>query len=175
LKTSKGQRQTAQTSPQLLSLSDTSARATFLINMAARLTNRAARIRLGELGASPGQIPILLCLIQEDGLIQKDLVHRSKMEQPTVAEQLARLEKRGFITRRRQAEDGRAFQVFLTPKARAMSAKLIAELERGARIFTKNIPKRDLEMFDGVICQIIDRLERFIEESESRPGRKRSF
>ena len=56
-----------------------------------------------------------------------------------------------------------------------MSAKLIAELERGARIFTKNIPKRDLEMFDGVICQIIDRLERFIEDSESRPSRKRSF
>jgi DNA-binding MarR family transcriptional regulator len=141
--------------------------------MAARLSNRAARIRLGELGAWPGHIPLLLGLIEEDGLLQKDLVQRSKMEQPTVAEHLKRLEKKGFIIRRPDANDGRASRIYLTAKSKALSGKLIAELERGSQIFTAGIPHRDLVIFDRVICQIMDRLEEFIQTSYTKPARKR--
>jgi DNA-binding MarR family transcriptional regulator len=137
-----------------------------LINLAARLTSKAARIRLGELGAWPGQIPLLLWLLEEDGLIQKELVQRAKMEQSTVAEHLDRLERDGFIRRRRLSSDKRKFGVFLTSKARAMSEELVTGLETGAHVFTAGIPKGDLATFDRVIRQIILRLEGFIEESE---------
>ena len=36
------------------------AQVTSLINLAARLTNKAARKRMGSIGAWPGQIPLLL-------------------------------------------------------------------------------------------------------------------
>jgi DNA-binding MarR family transcriptional regulator len=156
----------------LISDSAKKARLISLINMAARLTNRAARIRLGPLGAWPGQIPLLLWLIADDGLIQKELVSRSKMEQPTVAEHLDRLEKDGFITRKRATQDRRKYQVFLTAKGRSIASDLIEELENGAETFTKGISKQDLLVFDRVICQIIERLETFIRDSESAPAQR---
>jgi DNA-binding MarR family transcriptional regulator len=157
----------------LISNSAKKARLISLINMAARLTNRAARIRLGPLGAWPGQIPLLLWLIADDGLIQKELVSRSKMEQPTVAEHLDRLEKDGFITRRRAAQDRRKYQVFLTAKGRSIASDLIHGLESGAETFTKGIPQHDLMVFDRVIGQIIERLETFIRDSETRAASNR--
>src|SRR5262245_59117403 len=57
------------------------AQLTVQINLAARLTNQAARIRMGEIGAWPGQIPILLWLLERDGIIQKELVELVNMEQ----------------------------------------------------------------------------------------------
>lgn len=149
-------------------MSDIQSLATSRINMAARLTNQAARIRLGDIGAWPGQISVLLCLISKDGLSQKEILRRAKMEQSTVAEHLNRLEKNGLITRRRSDEDKRVVQFFLTPKARTISSRLVDELESGARMFTKNISKQDLAIFDKVICQIIDSLEQFIHNSEKR-------
>jgi DNA-binding MarR family transcriptional regulator len=145
-------------------------RVTSLINMAARLTNRAARIRLGRLGAWPGQIPLLLWLIEENGLIQKELARRARMEQPTVAEHLDRLQKDGLITRRRSPSDGRKQQIFVTAKTKALSNKIVRELEHGAAMFTKGIPKNDLATFYRVIFQIIARLDDFIAESEKKPN-----
>lgn len=150
-----------QSGPQIPSLVH-EAQVSTLINLAARLTGKAARIRLGELGAWPGQIPLLLWLLEEDGLIQKELVQRSKMEQSTVAEHLDRMERDGLVYRERGADDKRKYRFFLTDKAKAASGELVDALEAGARIFTEGIPKDDLAVFDRVIRQIIARLDAFI-------------
>ena len=139
------------------------ARLIALINMAARLSNRAARTRLG---ASPGQIPLLVCLHQEDGLIQKELVQRTKMEQPTVAEHLDQLAKDGLIIRRRSKEDGRKYQVFLSAKGRAIMPDLIEGLDSGAKVFTKGLQQKDLKSFERAITVIIEQVEAFIRDSE---------
>ena len=141
------------------------AQVTTLINLAARLTGKAARIRMGSIGAWPGQIPLLLWLLEKDGVIQKELVERANMEQSTVAEHLERLERDGFVYRRRGTDDRRMYQFYLTAKARAASAELIRMLETGARTFTEGIPKADLEVFDRVIRQIITKLKNYVDES----------
>jgi DNA-binding MarR family transcriptional regulator len=137
------------------------AQVTTLINLAARLTGKAARIRMGKIGAWPGQIPLLLWLLETDGLIQKELVERAKMEQSTVAEHLDRLERAGFIYRKRGADDRRKYRYYLTDKARGASRELLDMLETGARMFTAGIPKTDLAVFDRVIRKIIARLEHY--------------
>jgi DNA-binding MarR family transcriptional regulator len=139
------------------------AQVTTLINLAARLTGKAARIRMGAIGAWPGQIPLLLWLLERDGLIQKELVERAKMEQSTVAEHLHRLERSGFVTRRRGAEDRRKFRFYLTEKARTRSRELIGMLESGARLFTSGIRKDELAVFDRVIRKIIAALQEYVE------------
>lgn len=135
-----------------------------LINLAARLTSKAARIRLGPIGAWPGQIPLLVWLLEEEGLTQKDLVERSSIEQPTVAEHLDRMERDGLVRRERDPEDGRRFRIYLTDKARELSGDLLSELEFGARIFTKGIKDSDLRAFDRVIRQIIVNLDSFVSQ-----------
>lgn len=145
------------------------AQVTTLINLAARLTGKAARIRMGPIGAWPGQIPLLLWLLEKDGLIQKELVERANMEQSTVAEHLDRLERDGFVYRKRGADDRRKYRFYLTDRAREASPDLVAMLESGARTFTSGIAKKDLAVFDRVIRQIITRLEAFVEKSGVRP------
>jgi DNA-binding MarR family transcriptional regulator len=138
------------------------AQVTTLINLAARLTGKAARLRMGAIGAWPGQIPLLLWLLEKDGVIQKELVERAKMEQSTVAEHLSRLEHAGFIYRKRGADDRRKYRFYLTDKARAASAELLELLDSGARAFTAGIPNEDLAVFDRVIRKIIARLEEYV-------------
>lgn len=149
------------------------AQVTTLINLAARLTGKAARLRMGRIGAWPGQIPLLLWLLDEDGVIQKDLVERSNMEQSTVAEHLERMERDGFVHRERARDDRRKYRFYLTPKARRTSADLIRALETGAQTFTKGIPKEELAVFLRVVRQIIGNLDGYIRKaSESRRSRK---
>lgn len=137
-----------------------------LINLAARLTSKAARVRLGPIGAWPGQIPILVWLLEEEGLTQKDLVERASIEQPTVAEHLDRMERDGLVRRERDPEDGRRYRIYLTQKARKMSGDLLAELELGGRIFTRGIKQSDMRVFDKVIRQIISNLDNFVSQSK---------
>jgi DNA-binding MarR family transcriptional regulator len=148
-----------------------------LINLAARLTNKAARIRMGAVGAWPGQIPILLWLLEEDGLIQRELVARSGMEQSTVAEHIDRMERDGLVVRRQSDDDRRTYHIHLTDRARAMSCELVGHLRFGARLFTRGVPADDLVVFMRVIEKIIGNLNIFVrtaeaEEAAPRPKKK---
>ena len=66
-------------------------------------------MRLGALGTWPGQIPIVLCLLAEEGLSQKELIERTRIEQSTMAEHLDRMERDGLIYRVRDKRDRRVF------------------------------------------------------------------
>lgn len=150
------------------------AQVTTLINLAARLTGKAARLRMGRIGAWPGQIPLLLWLLEEDGVIQKDLVERSNMEQSTVAEHLDRMERDGLVHRERGHDDRRKYRFYLTPTAKLASRDLIRSLETGAQTFTKGIAKEDLAVFTRVIRQIIARLDDYVRTASARRGSARA-
>jgi DNA-binding MarR family transcriptional regulator len=151
------------------------AQVTTLINLAARLTNKAARIRMGALGAWPGQIPLILWLLEKDGLIQKELVEKSNMEQSTVAEHLDRMERDGFVRREQGKDDKRKYRFFLTDRARLASRELIRSLETGARSFTRGIPADDLAIFTRVIRQIIGNLDEFVQRSPTAAPKPAPF
>jgi len=144
------------------------AQVTSLINLAARLTGKAARIRMGRIGAWPGQIPLLLWLLEEDGVIQKDLVERSSMEQSTVAEHLDRMERDGLIHRERSRDDKRKYRFYLTAKGRRACDDLIHMLETGARTFTRGITKNDLATFIEVTRRIISNLDEYVQTEAER-------
>src|SRR5262245_54171977 len=105
---SKKHRDTNGTRPAVPSMVH-EAQVTTLINLAARLTGKAARIRMGSIGAWPGQIPLLLWLLEKDGLIQKEMVQRCGMEQSTVAEHLERMKRDRLVISKRSSEDRRQF------------------------------------------------------------------
>ena len=86
-------------------------------------------------------------------------------EQSTVAEHLERLERSGFVYRKQGADDRRKYRFYLTDKARSAAPDLIDMLEPGAHTFTAGIPKDDLAVFDRVIRQIIERLEKYVHDA----------
>ncbi|AUX74782.1 MULTISPECIES: MarR family winged helix-turn-helix transcriptional regulator [Sinorhizobium] len=96
--------------------------ATYLASLLARSFSRALQQRAQKLGFAPGQFPILLELWAVDGLTQKQLLDRLDIEQATMANTLARMERDGLVIRRKHPNDRRSQQIFLTEQARGMEA-----------------------------------------------------
>ncbi|MEZ5840408.1 MAG: MarR family transcriptional regulator [Hyphomicrobiales bacterium] len=92
----------------------------YLANHMARLFAQRLAEAIRPLGLAPAQFMTLLVLWKEDGLTQRELVERLDVEQATLANTLARMERDGLVQRRSHAGDGRARSIHVTPKARAL-------------------------------------------------------
>ena len=96
----------------------------YQINLLARLFEHALRHRIAPYGVVPGQFPALLCLYAQDGLTQTELARRVSIEQPTMANTLARMQRDGLIHRVRDPDDGRSARIHLTERAKALERPL---------------------------------------------------
>ena len=99
------------------------------VNRAARLLRRLADARLSRFGLSSGYLPIVTALMRDDGLAQKDLVLRAGIEQPTMVNTLARMERDGIIERRPDPADRRSSLFSLTPPVKARVPEIRAAIE----------------------------------------------
>ncbi|MFZ1480619.1 MAG: MarR family transcriptional regulator [Paracoccaceae bacterium] len=90
----------------------------YLANHMARLFARGLTSRIKPLGLTTGTFPALLELWEKDGLTQKELVVRLDIEQATMANTLARMERDGLVVRKKDVSDGRVQRIWLTDCAR---------------------------------------------------------
>jgi MarR family transcriptional regulator, transcriptional regulator for hemolysin len=91
---------------------------TFWINLASRSLVRLQDSRLRPLGFGMNQMPVLHALKDGVPTSQKDLARIARVEQPTMAEMLARMERGGVIERGPNPADGRGSLASLTRKSR---------------------------------------------------------
>ncbi len=100
-----------------------------IVNRAARLLRRLADARLGQFGLSSGYLPVVTALMEEDGLTQKALVRQAGIEQPTMVNTLARMERDGIIERRPDPVDRRSARFSLTASVKARLPEIRAAIE----------------------------------------------
>lgn len=94
----------------------------YLVNHLARIFAAALQARIKPMGLSTGVFPVMLHLWQQDGVTQRDLVARVGVEQATMANTLARMERDGLILRRPDPDDGRQRRIWLTERGRGLHA-----------------------------------------------------
>lgn len=102
-----------------------------LISLASRAFARLSEERLGPLGFGVGHLPVLVALENGIASTQKELARFAKIEQPPMAQMLARMERDGLIARTRDPRDGRSSTVVLTPEARERLPQATATLFQG--------------------------------------------
>ncbi|MGI2172146.1 MarR family winged helix-turn-helix transcriptional regulator [Shewanella sp. MF05960] len=73
--------------------------------------------------------PVLFTLWQEEGLSQTELSKRCDVANYTMTRLLDTLQVQGFITRHQEADNRRAFQIFLTDSGKALELDLVHEAE----------------------------------------------
>jgi DNA-binding MarR family transcriptional regulator len=144
----------------------------YLINQAARLTHRSIRLQLGGDGVLPAYLPVMLWLLAQHGLTQADLCRLARIEQPSMAELLKRMERDGLIVRTRDVADRRQHRIALTPHARSLSERLHRWLEESNEIIRGGIPPDDLVTFSRVIGQMINNMETFVRDHGADNGNK---
>ncbi|HWK70377.1 MAG TPA: MarR family transcriptional regulator [Burkholderiaceae bacterium] len=104
-----------------------------LISLAARGFARLSESRLKPLGFGVGQLPVLVALKDGSASTQRDLARFAKIEQPPMAQMLARMERDGLIERTPNPEDGRSSRIMLTKAAQERMPHAIMTLFQGNR------------------------------------------
>jgi DNA-binding MarR family transcriptional regulator len=139
----------------------------YLLGLVTRTYDRKLLDALSELGVAPGQFPALVMLFEKDGLTQADLCKRIGVEQPTMANTLARMERDGLIDRHDDPGDKRRAQVRLTAKARAIQPQVMAA--------SRQIANRAVEGFSALeqesLFTLLSRLNDNLRNGADRPRR----
>jgi DNA-binding MarR family transcriptional regulator len=131
----------------------------YQINHLARLMAQALRARIAPLGVVPGQFAQMLALYEEDGQSQRELCERVRVEQPTMANTLRRMERDGLVRRLPDPSDGRRAVVMLTERARGLEEALVGAARSVNSDAARDIDDEELAAFMGTLARIISNLE----------------
>ena len=112
----------------------------YLANHLARLLERRLAEKIRPLGLVPGQFPILLELWKQDGQNQKMLVQAIDVEQATLANTLARMERDGLVRRIADPDDQRSRRIHLTEKAKRLEQEATAAANAVNEMALKDMP-----------------------------------
>lgn len=119
----------------------------YLTNHLARLFAAGLQRRIKPLGLSTGTFPIMLQLWERDGLTQREIVERLGIEQATVGNTLARMERDGLIDRRSDEEDGRLRRTWLTERGQGLREQAVqAAMDENAAALAALLPEDRAEL-----------------------------
>ncbi|TVQ32949.1 MAG: MarR family transcriptional regulator [Geminicoccaceae bacterium] len=128
----------------------------YLANHMARLFAQGLHARIRPLGLAPAQFLTLLELWREEGLTQAELMARLDVEQATMANTLARMERDGLVRRTPHPEDRRAQQVWLTDKAQALRAPATAAAAAQNEAALRALSAEERATFLALMNRVID-------------------
>jgi MarR family transcriptional regulator, transcriptional regulator for hemolysin len=131
-----------------------------LISLAARGFARLSETRLKPLGFGVGQLPVLIALQDGRASTQRDLARFAKIEQPPMAQMLARMERDGLIQRAADPADGRSSRITLTKAARARLPDAVAVLLQGNREVLHGFTDQDAGLLVTLLTRLIENLDR---------------
>ena len=124
-----------------------------------RLFARIMERRLRALGLSIGQLPVLAALEGGVALPQRDLARIADIEQPSMAQILARMDRDGLIERRRDPHDARSSLISLTAAAMAHLPAARQALQQGGREALQGLDAADVETLGRLLQRVIGNLE----------------
>jgi DNA-binding MarR family transcriptional regulator len=133
--------------------------AAFLAGQCSRLMAVRLQEALKPFGLAPAQFMVLVDLAGGQKRTQRELAARLDVEQPTMANTLARMERDGLLTRTANPHDKRVAFLSATPRAEAVYAQAakaaISVNERAVRGLTTEERLR----FLGTLARVIDNLK----------------
>lgn len=130
----------------------------YMTNWAARLFVRAIERRLD--GGNAGPMPVFLALQDGRALTQTALAQQASVEQPTMANTLARMERDGLIERTPDPSDKRSALVRLTALGRARADQALASAAEVNGIAAAALSEAELPVYFDMLRRVIAALER---------------
>ena len=139
-----------------------------LISLAARAFERLSELRLKPLGFGVGYVPVLVAIGQGKAQSQRDLARFARVEQPSMAQMLARMERDAFIRRTPDPEDGRSSRISLTQIAHARLPEACAVLFQGNREVLSDFTDEEAARLIALLTRLITNLDRVVDADVAR-------
>jgi len=125
----------------------------------ARGLTRIGDARLRDLGFATAQLPVLAALKDGERLSQTELARLAKVEQPTMAQMLARMERDGVVRREPDPRDRRSSLISLTEAALARLPAGRAVLRQGNADITDGLSAEEVDTLVSLLKRVLANIE----------------
>jgi MarR family transcriptional regulator for hemolysin len=138
---------------------DPEATPAFWINRASRSLLRRFDAQLRPLGFAMSHLPVLRALADGRSLSQTELAQVAGVEQPSMAETLARMERDGVVQRDPNPDDKRRARVSITRRSRARLPKAKAALVETEREAMTGLSAKEQATLRNLLQRVATNLE----------------
>ncbi len=115
-------------------------------------------------GITEQQWRVVRVLLDAGALEPREIGELCRLSSPSLAGVLSRMEELGFVDRKRVAHDQRRVRVSLTPRSRALAARMAPQIEavyaRVERLLGEEFSRRLYQALDVVIEKLPDHAQR---------------
>lgn len=140
----------------------------FWINRASRALLRHFDARLRPFGFAMSHLPVLRALALGRPMSQTELALAARVEQPTMAETLARMVRDGVAQREPNPNDGRGTLVSLTRRSRARLPKARSALLEANREAMAGLTDAEQALLRQLLERMVVNIERISEKEPKR-------
>lgn len=138
----------------------------FLLNDTARLFRRAFNARTRDSGITALQWRLITYLKRHEGVRQGPLAELIEVEPITLSRMVDRLAEGGLVERRADPADRRAWQLYLTPRARELLGGMRPVAEALAAEAMEGLSAAEIDQLLGLVERVRVNLSRRICQKE---------
>lgn len=128
---------------------------------------------VGADGPTPRQFEVLHVVSKNEGLSQTDLVRATGIDRSTLADMIARMLKKGHLSRSRTKEDARANAVSITAAGRRVLNSAMAGVTRAESAALNVLPKTQQGAFMKALGAYAEALDKLGETAAPAKGAKK--
>ncbi|MEL7486054.1 MAG: MarR family winged helix-turn-helix transcriptional regulator [Pseudomonadota bacterium] len=127
---------------------------------------------VGNSGPTPRQFEVLHTVAANEGLSQTDLVRATGIDRSTLADMIARMIKKGLLSRHRTKEDARANAVSITAAGKRMLNSALSRVNKAENAALGVLPKTQQAGFMKALTAYAEALDKM--EADAAAPKKRA-
>jgi DNA-binding MarR family transcriptional regulator len=124
-------------------------------------------------GVTLRQSVLLAAIAESEGASQSDLVRMTGVDRSTLAEMMARMERRGLIARAAARDDGRAKSVRLTAQGRRRLDSAVPAMRDVDKALLAAVPAANRALFRTLLVSLAEAADRALAETEEAAAPKK--
>ena len=131
-----------------------------LLRRAQQYANDLYAKEVGSKGPTPRQFEVLSVVAAKEGLSQTDLVEATGIDRSTLADMIARMIKKGLLSRKRTKEDARANAVSITASGKRMLNGAMSSVSKSDKSIISVLPKTQQAAFMRSLTAFAEELDK---------------
>jgi DNA-binding MarR family transcriptional regulator len=125
-------------------------------------------------GVTLRQSVLLAAIAESEGASQSDLVRMTGVDRSTLAEMMARMERRGLIARAAARDDGRAKSVRLTAQGRRRLDSALPAMRHVDKALLAAVPAANRATFRALLVSLAETADQLHADNEDTPPVKKA-
>jgi MarR family transcriptional regulator, transcriptional regulator for hemolysin len=127
----------------------------FIVNRAAKAFVKSLDSELREkVGVTLGQWKVIVMLVNQDGLTQKEIADKLGLEGPTLIPIIDKMEKERLVVRKVDSDDRRNNRIYRTEKVDALWDRTLECALKIRQISIRNIPEQNIHIARNVLEKV---------------------